>query len=141
MICLQGLIVRRGRYCKYCDAYVNGFDHHCPAFGNCIGNNDFPGSSDTLSGRWNYCNHHTLSSNWIDNCNEKWCPCAGQKNHFLFVLIITGFVISEASYVACASLYKFVVSALLMYQITKNTFMKRWFEYLTIWKEGVLEKN
>ncbi|CAA2987759.1 probable palmitoyltransferase ZDHHC12 isoform X1 [Olea europaea subsp. europaea] len=59
----EGLIVRRGRYCKYCDAYVNGFDHHCPAFGNCI----------------------------------------GEKNHFFFVLLLIGFVISEASYVACAS--------------------------------------
>ncbi|KAL2487520.1 putative protein S-acyltransferase 23 [Forsythia ovata] len=59
----EGLIVRSGRYCRHCDAYVKGFDHHCPAFGNCI----------------------------------------GQKNHFLFVLLLIGFVISEASYVACAS--------------------------------------
>lgn len=58
-----GLIVRRSRYCRHCDAYVKGFDHHCPAFGNCI----------------------------------------GQKNHFLFVVILIGFFISEASYVACAS--------------------------------------
>eukprot|EP00252_Welwitschia_mirabilis_P005974 TRINITY_DN16584_c0_g1_i1.p1 TRINITY_DN16584_c0_g1~~TRINITY_DN16584_c0_g1_i1.p1 ORF type:complete len:251 (-),score=17.06 TRINITY_DN16584_c0_g1_i1:20-712(-) len=30
------LIVRAG-YCKRCKAYVKRFDHHCPAFGNCIG--------------------------------------------------------------------------------------------------------
>ncbi|GMH12289.1 hypothetical protein Nepgr_014130 [Nepenthes gracilis] len=29
--------VRRVRYCKSCKAFVSGFDHHCPAFGNCIG--------------------------------------------------------------------------------------------------------
>lgn len=29
--------VRRVRYCKSCKAYIKGFDHHCPAFGNCIG--------------------------------------------------------------------------------------------------------
>ncbi|XP_059626626.1 uncharacterized protein LOC132269453 isoform X2 [Cornus florida] len=27
----------RIRYCRHCKAYVKGFDHHCPAFGNCIG--------------------------------------------------------------------------------------------------------
>ncbi|CAL1400493.1 unnamed protein product [Linum trigynum] len=27
----------RVRYCKSCKSYVKGFDHHCPAFGNCIG--------------------------------------------------------------------------------------------------------
>ncbi|XP_057772281.1 uncharacterized protein LOC130991868 isoform X6 [Salvia miltiorrhiza] len=27
---------RRVRYCRYCKNYVMGFDHHCPAFGNCI---------------------------------------------------------------------------------------------------------
>ncbi|MCL7052142.1 hypothetical protein MKW94_027663 [Papaver nudicaule] len=26
----------RVRYCKRCKAYIKGFDHHCPAFGNCI---------------------------------------------------------------------------------------------------------
>ncbi|CAM8949479.1 unnamed protein product [Rhodiola kirilowii] len=28
---------RRIRHCKSCKAYVRGYDHHCPAFGNCIG--------------------------------------------------------------------------------------------------------
>ncbi|XP_010253198.1 PREDICTED: probable palmitoyltransferase ZDHHC12 isoform X2 [Nelumbo nucifera] len=28
---------RRVRFCKHCKAYIKGFDHHCPAFGNCIG--------------------------------------------------------------------------------------------------------
>lgn len=28
---------RRVRYCKICKGYIKGFDHHCPAFGNCIG--------------------------------------------------------------------------------------------------------
>ncbi|PKI61701.1 hypothetical protein CRG98_017925 [Punica granatum] len=26
----------RVRFCRICKAYVKGFDHHCPAFGNCI---------------------------------------------------------------------------------------------------------
>ncbi|XP_058000537.1 uncharacterized protein LOC110654461 isoform X6 [Hevea brasiliensis] len=29
-------LLKRVRYCKLCKAYVKGFDHHCPAFGNCI---------------------------------------------------------------------------------------------------------
>ncbi|XP_073303293.1 uncharacterized protein [Primulina huaijiensis] len=29
--------LRRVRYCRHCDNYIMGFDHHCPAFGNCIG--------------------------------------------------------------------------------------------------------
>ncbi|GAB2274356.1 hypothetical protein Dimus_009120 [Dionaea muscipula] len=28
---------RRVRFCKTCNVLVRGFDHHCPAFGNCIG--------------------------------------------------------------------------------------------------------
>ncbi|ERN07818.1 palmitoyltransferase ZDHHC17 [Amborella trichopoda] len=27
----------RVRYCKRCEAHIWGLDHHCPAFGNCIG--------------------------------------------------------------------------------------------------------
>ncbi|URE47251.1 DHHC zinc finger domain containing protein [Musa troglodytarum] len=27
----------RVRYCKSCKTSIKGFDHHCPAFGNCIG--------------------------------------------------------------------------------------------------------
>ncbi|KAD3068245.1 hypothetical protein E3N88_36125 [Mikania micrantha] len=30
------LFLQRVRYCKHCHAHVKGFDHHCPAFGNCI---------------------------------------------------------------------------------------------------------
>ncbi|KAJ4971082.1 hypothetical protein NE237_004181 [Protea cynaroides] len=33
--------VRRVRYCKHCKAYIWGFDHHCPAFGNCIGQKNY----------------------------------------------------------------------------------------------------
>lgn len=29
--------MRRVRYCGICKLYVRGYDHHCPAFGNCIG--------------------------------------------------------------------------------------------------------
>ncbi|XP_057956063.1 probable protein S-acyltransferase 6 isoform X3 [Malania oleifera] len=29
--------ISRVRYCRSCKAYIKGFDHHCPAFGNCIG--------------------------------------------------------------------------------------------------------
>ncbi|KAF5177515.1 hypothetical protein FRX31_032899 [Thalictrum thalictroides] len=53
----------RIRYCKYCRAYIRGFDHHCPAFGNCI----------------------------------------GQKNHLLFMALLVGFVMVEASYIACST--------------------------------------
>ncbi|OWM89300.1 hypothetical protein CDL15_Pgr024045 [Punica granatum] len=31
----------RVRFCRICKAYVKGFDHHCPAFGNCIGQNNY----------------------------------------------------------------------------------------------------
>lgn len=30
-------VFSRVRYCNSCKASVRGFDHHCPAFGNCIG--------------------------------------------------------------------------------------------------------
>ncbi|KAJ6832650.1 palmitoyltransferase ZDHHC17-like [Iris pallida] len=46
------------RYCKICKTGVRGFNHHCSAFGNCI----------------------------------------GQKNHRLFMVLLIGFVIVEASY-------------------------------------------
>ncbi|PWA34032.1 Zinc finger, DHHC-type, palmitoyltransferase [Artemisia annua] len=36
----SSLLLQRVRYCKHCDAHVKGFDHHCPAFGNCIGRNN-----------------------------------------------------------------------------------------------------
>ncbi|CAA6655391.1 unnamed protein product [Spirodela intermedia] len=52
----------RVRYCRICSANVLGFDHHCPAFGNCI----------------------------------------GQKNHRLFMALLVGFIISEASYAFCS---------------------------------------
>ncbi|KAL6975854.1 protein S-acyltransferase [Sarracenia purpurea var. burkii] len=44
-------------------ATEDGFDHHCPAFGNCI----------------------------------------GQENHALFIILLFGFVVTEASYVTCSS--------------------------------------
>ncbi|XP_038707642.1 palmitoyltransferase akr1-like isoform X2 [Tripterygium wilfordii] len=37
----NSLSQRRIRYCKKCKAYIKGFDHHCPAFGNCIGKNNY----------------------------------------------------------------------------------------------------
>ncbi|KAK9280171.1 hypothetical protein L1049_013858 [Liquidambar formosana] len=55
--------LRRVRYCRSCNAHIKGFDHHCPAFGNCI----------------------------------------GQKNYVLFMVLLVGFVITEASYIACSS--------------------------------------
>uniref|UniRef100_A0A2N9FFT3 S-acyltransferase n=1 Tax=Fagus sylvatica TaxID=28930 RepID=A0A2N9FFT3_FAGSY len=32
----DSVLGRRVRYCRICKAYIKGFDHHCPAFGNCI---------------------------------------------------------------------------------------------------------
>ncbi|KAM1205495.1 hypothetical protein ACFX2I_006305 [Malus domestica] len=32
----------RVRYCRSCKAYIKGLDHHCPAFGNCIGQKNHP---------------------------------------------------------------------------------------------------
>ncbi|WCJ41219.1 hypothetical protein M5689_022101 [Euphorbia peplus] len=54
--------LKRIRYCKSCKAYVKGFDHHCPAFGNCI----------------------------------------GQNNHVLFMVLLLGFLCTEATYVMCS---------------------------------------
>ncbi|GMI97098.1 hypothetical protein HRI_003379000 [Hibiscus trionum] len=31
----------RVRYCKSCKTYIQGFDHHCPALGNCIGQKNY----------------------------------------------------------------------------------------------------
>ncbi|XP_008223411.1 PREDICTED: probable protein S-acyltransferase 3 isoform X1 [Prunus mume] len=55
----------RVRYCRSCKAYIKGLDHHCPAFGKCI----------------------------------------GQNNHLLFLILLFGFISTEASYLVCASLF------------------------------------
>ncbi|KAK4763077.1 hypothetical protein SAY86_008845 [Trapa natans] len=52
----------RVRFCQSCKAYIKGFDHHCPAFGNCI----------------------------------------GQNNHFLFMALLVGLLLTEGSFVACS---------------------------------------
>ncbi|XP_034920964.1 uncharacterized protein [Populus alba] len=56
-------LLKRVRYCKSCKAYIKGFDHHCPAFGNCI----------------------------------------GQNNYVLFMILLAGFLTTEASYIVCLS--------------------------------------
>ncbi|KAH8499213.1 hypothetical protein Peur_074331 [Populus x canadensis] len=56
-------LLKRVRYCKSCKAYIKGFDHHCPAFGNCI----------------------------------------GQNNYVLFMILLAGFLTTEASYIFCSS--------------------------------------
>ncbi|KAL0918096.1 hypothetical protein M5K25_010086 [Dendrobium thyrsiflorum] len=58
-------ILSRVRCCYFCKRNVNGFDHHCPAFGNCI----------------------------------------GQKNHHLFMVLVIGFIITEATFSLCSSQY------------------------------------
>ncbi|XP_047090158.1 palmitoyltransferase Hip14-like isoform X2 [Lolium rigidum] len=55
----------RVRQCNCCKANVRGYDHHCPAFGNCI----------------------------------------GQKNHRLFMALLTGFVVAESTYTMCSTKY------------------------------------
>ncbi|XP_063950277.1 probable protein S-acyltransferase 23 isoform X6 [Daucus carota subsp. sativus] len=32
----ESTLLQRIRFCRMCKVYVKGFDHHCPAFGNCI---------------------------------------------------------------------------------------------------------
>ncbi|XP_062210769.1 palmitoyltransferase akr1-like isoform X1 [Phragmites australis] len=55
----------RIRQCNCCKANVRGYDHHCPAFGTCI----------------------------------------GQKNHRLFMALLTGFVVAESTYTMCSTKY------------------------------------
>ncbi|PKA61902.1 putative S-acyltransferase [Apostasia shenzhenica] len=55
----------RIRHCSSCKRNVMGYDHHCPAFGNCI----------------------------------------GQKNHYLFMTLVFGFIITEATYTMCSTQY------------------------------------
>ncbi|MQL71324.1 hypothetical protein Taro_003639 [Colocasia esculenta] len=59
----DALQFKRVRYCQRCSANILGFDHHCPAFGNCV----------------------------------------GRKNHRLFLALLIGFIINEASYVSCST--------------------------------------
>ncbi|XP_072997719.1 uncharacterized protein [Typha latifolia] len=61
--CEDPPIFPRVRYCNNCKTSIRGFDHHCPAFGNCI----------------------------------------GQKNHRLFMALLTGFVIAESTYTMCST--------------------------------------
>lgn len=62
---LENSSLSRVRYCKICKNSVRGFDHHCAAFGNCI----------------------------------------GQKNQRLFMMLLVGFVITEASYTMSSTQY------------------------------------
>lgn len=39
----------RVRYCSKCKANIRGFDHHCPAFGNCIGTESVSLNPDNVS--------------------------------------------------------------------------------------------
>uniref|UniRef100_A0ACD5X3W5 Uncharacterized protein n=1 Tax=Avena sativa TaxID=4498 RepID=A0ACD5X3W5_AVESA len=55
----------RVRHCNCCKVNVRGYDHHCPAFGNCV----------------------------------------GQKNHRLFMALLTGFVVAESTYTMCSTKY------------------------------------
>ncbi|KAL2899020.1 putative protein S-acyltransferase 23 [Bienertia sinuspersici] len=68
----KSLSSRRMRYCRSCKAYVMGFDHHCPAFGNCI----------------------------------------GKKNYGLFMSLLVGFIITEASYAVLS--YQWINSNLIL---------------------------
>lgn len=61
----------RVRHCDSCKTNVRGFDHHCYAFGNCIGS---------------------------------------QNNHRLFMALVSGFILAEASYTMCAT--KFITELL-----------------------------
>jgi hypothetical protein len=56
-------MLSRVRQCNWCKANVRGYDHHCPAFGTCI----------------------------------------GQKNHRLFMALLTGFVVAESTYTMCST--------------------------------------
>ncbi|CAN6313250.1 unnamed protein product [Urochloa humidicola] len=58
-------MLSRVRQCNWCKASVRGYDHHCPAFGTCI----------------------------------------GQKNHRLFMALLTGFVVAESTYTMCSTKY------------------------------------
>jgi hypothetical protein len=58
-------MLSRVRQCNWCKANVRGYDHHCPAFGTCI----------------------------------------GQKNHRLFMALLTGFVVAESTYTMCSTKY------------------------------------
>ncbi|NP_001148505.1 uncharacterized protein LOC100282120 isoform 3 [Zea mays] len=58
-------MLSRVRQCTWCKANIRGYDHHCPAFGTCI----------------------------------------GQKNHRLFMALLTGFVVAESTYTMCSTKY------------------------------------
>ncbi|ONL96584.1 Palmitoyltransferase AKR1 [Zea mays] len=66
-------MLSRVRQCTWCKANIRGYDHHCPAFGTCI----------------------------------------GQKNHRLFMALLTGFVVAESTYTMCSTkcmLFVFLLS-------------------------------
>ncbi|CAN6307118.1 unnamed protein product [Urochloa humidicola] len=58
-------MLSRVRQCNWCKANIRGYDHHCPAFGTCV----------------------------------------GQKNHRLFMALLTGFVVAESTYTMCSTKY------------------------------------
>ncbi|CAI0474899.1 unnamed protein product [Linum tenue] len=100
----QGAVLPlRVRYCKSCKSHVKGFDHHCPAFGNCI----------------------------------------GYKNHVLFVVLLTGFLATEASYVVYSfrgkhlnfppKYHVIVISIMVKYPATRCRWNYR-FKEIETWK-------
>ncbi|KAB1225308.1 Palmitoyltransferase AKR1 [Morella rubra] len=75
---------RRVRYCRSCKRYVKGFDHHCPAFGNCI----------------------------------------GQNNHALFMVLLAGFLATEALYIVCS--YQFAAKSQIIDRATLEVVFMTW---------------
>lgn len=124
--------LQRVRYCGHCKAYVKGFDHHCPAFGNCIGMVCWspthrshvgyeiigdtspyfhPCKSNSCMGKLCFLLLDiklqfifvTYGPFCLGGCWSWYYFNPGQKNRVLFIILLAGFVFTEASYVASSA--------------------------------------
>ena len=98
-------MLSRVRQCTWCKANIRGYDHHCPAFGTCIGIVIFHFSSDSVLP---YCGMAVVGMH-----SNLLCNFAGQKNHRLFMALLTGFVVAESTYTMCSTkcmLFVFLLS-------------------------------
>ena len=88
-------MLSRVRQCNWCKANVRGYDHHCPVFGTCIGIIFHVPLVNTVAFlvAWLLSIRIVILSMYF----------AGQKNHRLFMALLTGFVVAESTYTMCST--------------------------------------
>ncbi|XVE52857.1 hypothetical protein DITRI_Ditri02bG0158000 [Diplodiscus trichospermus] len=81
----EGSLLQMGvRYRKSCKKHIYGFDHHCPAFGNCM----IPKSIFSSQ---------VVDDGFISSCRS--------ESYYVRFVILVGFITTETLYIVCSSQY------------------------------------